>query len=143
MRTCSDQLIVCTNYGSYCHQTLVTETLKDCSNPKKGLSRALDIGPVIIMKFVAETTRLTRLQTLVGLNTTRFDGTGMWGGCRVLLDDGAQFVCGEGPEFDAYRVGWANLLERLSFYQAEEPMAVEIWQRNICNHDLAFEEARR
>ena len=143
MRRYSDRLIVCTDDGTYGRRALVTGPLKDLLEFEKDLSRAWAIGPAVIMKFVAETTRPARLPTLVSLNTIMIDGTGMCGGCRVVLDDGAQFVCVDGPEFDAHRIDWNNLLERLSFYREEERMAIERWQRHVCNLDLAFEEMVR
>jgi ferredoxin--NADP+ reductase len=143
MRICSDRLIVCTDDGSYGRRALVTEPLKELLESEEDLNRAWAIGPAVMMKFVAETTRPYNVPTLVSLNTIMIDGTGMCGGCRVVLDNGAQFVCVDGPEFDAHRVDWNNLLERLSFYRAEERLAVERWQRHVCNLDLAFEEMVR
>ncbi len=140
MRSYSDRLIACTDDGSYGRRALVTGPLKDLLESENDLSRVWAIGPAVMMKFVAETTRPFKVPTLVSLNTIMIDGTGMCGGCRVVLDNGAQFVCVDGPEFDAHRIDWNNLLERLSFYREEERMAVERWQRHVCNLDLAFEE---
>jgi ferredoxin--NADP+ reductase len=136
-------LIVCTDDGSYGRRALVTGPLKEFLESEKDLCRAWAIGPAVMMKFVAETTRPFKVPTLVSLNTIMIDGTGMCGGCRVVMDNGAQFVCVDGPEFDAHRIDWNNLLERLSFYRAEERLAVERWQRHVCNLDLAFEEMVR
>ena len=143
IRTYSDRLIVCTDDGSYGRRALVTGPLKEFLESEKDLCRAWAIGPAVMMKFVAETTRPFKVPTLVSLNTIMIDGTGMCGGCRVVMDNGAQFVCVDGPEFDAHRIDWNNLLERLSFYRAEERLAVERWQRHVCNLDLAFEEMVR
>jgi ferredoxin--NADP+ reductase len=143
MLACSDRLIVCTDDGSYGRPAFVTEPLKELLKSEKDLNRTWAIGPAIMMKFVAETTRPFKVPTLVSLNTIMIDGTGMCGGCRVVLDNGAQFVCVDGPEFDAHRIDWSNLLERLSFYRSEERLAVERWQRHVCNLDLAFEEMVR
>ena len=139
----SDRLIVCTDDGTYGRQALVTEPLQELLESEADLHRAWAIGPAVMMKFVAETTRPYNVPTLASPNTIMIDGTGMCGGCRVVLDNGAQFVCVDGPEFDAHRVDWNNLLERLSFYRAEERLAVERWQRHVCNLDLAFEEMVR
>jgi ferredoxin--NADP+ reductase len=143
MRSISNRIIVCTDDGSYGRRALVTEPLQELIISEKDLARAWAIGPAIMMKFVAETTRPIGLPTLVSLNTIMIDGTGMCGGCRVVLAGGAQFVCVDGPEFDAHKVDWDNLLERLSFYHSEERLAVERWQRHTCNLDLAFEEMAR
>jgi ferredoxin--NADP+ reductase len=86
------------------------------------------IGPAIMMKFCAATTEPFGVPTIVSLNTIMVDGTGMCGGCRVLLEGGAQFVCVDGPEFDAHDVDWDNLLARQQFYKGEEHLAVERWE---------------
>ena len=81
-----------------------------------------------MMKFVTLTTRPFNVPTIVSLNTIMIDGTGMCGGCRVLLDEGAKFVCVDGPEFDGHKVDWTSLLSRLQFYREEEQAAVEHWK---------------
>jgi ferredoxin--NADP+ reductase len=94
-----------------------------------------------MMKFVAATTKPFNVPTLVSLNTIMVDGTGMCGGCRVLMDDGARFVCVDGPEFDAHRVDWASLLSRMAFYRPEEQQAVERWRKgHKCNLERAISE---
>jgi len=95
-----------------------------------------------MMKFVAATTKPYKVPTLVSLNTVMIDGTGMCGGCRVLLDGGAKFVCVDGPEFDAHQVNWELLLSRLSFYKAEEKVSLERWEHQ-CKLDAAVAEAER
>jgi ferredoxin--NADP+ reductase len=128
MRAVSDELIVCTDEGSYGRKALVTEPLKELlESPGKTISRVWAIGPMIMMKFVSLTTQPFGVQTIVSLNTIMVDGTGMCGGCRVLLDDGPQFVCVDGPEFDGHRVQWDNLLSRVQFYKEQEQIAVERW----------------
>jgi ferredoxin--NADP+ reductase len=69
------------------------------------------------------------------------DGTGMCGGCRVLLEDGAQFVCVDGPEFDGHKVDWNSLLSRLQYYKEEERLAVERWEHQ-CKLEAVAEERR-
>jgi hypothetical protein len=66
----------------------------------------------------------------------------MCGGCRVLLDGGAKFVCVDGPEFDAHQVNWELLLSRLSYYKAEEKLAMERWEHK-CKLDAAVAEVER
>ncbi len=128
MRAVSDELIVCTDDGSYGRKALVTEPLKELlESPGKTISRVWAIGPMIMMKFVSLTTQPFEVPTIVSLNTIMVDGTGMCGGCRVLLDDGPQFVCVDGPEFDGHRVQWDNLLSRVQFYREQEQVAVERW----------------
>ncbi len=135
MRTVSDELIVCTDDGSYGRKALVTEPLKELLEDRQNtVAKVWAIGPGIMMKFVALTTRPHNVPTIVSLNTIMIDGTGMCGGCRVLLEDGAQFVCVDGPEFDGHKVDWDNLLSRLSFYKDEEKRAVEHYEHR-CRMD--------
>lgn len=129
MRAVSDELIVCTDDGSYGREALVTEPLKELLEERAGdIARVWAIGPAIMMKFVSMTTEPYDVPTIVSLNTIMIDGTGMCGGCRVLLDEGAQFVCVDGPEFDGHKVDWDNMLSRLQFYEEEEQEAVEQWK---------------
>jgi ferredoxin--NADP+ reductase len=137
MRAVSDELIVCTDDGSYGRKSLVTEPLKELLEQRDGdISRVWAIGPAIMMKFVSLTTKPYEVATIVSLNTIMIDGTGMCGGCRVLLEEGARFVCVDGPEFDAHRVDWDNLLARQAFYREEERLATERWE-----HDCRLESA--
>lgn len=131
----SDELIVCTDDGSYGRKALVTEPLKELLEEHGDtITHVWAIGPAIMMKFVCLTTGQFNVPTTVSLNTIMIDGTGMCGGCRVLLDDGAQFVCVDGPEFDGHKVNWDNMLARLQFYKEEEQIAVEKWE-----HDCRLE----
>jgi len=129
MRAVSDELIVCTDDGSYGRKALVTEPLKELLEQRDGeVSRVWVIGPAIMMKFCALTTQPFGVSTIVSLNTIMVDGTGMCGCCRVQLTDGTKFACVDGPEFDAHQVDWDLLLARQRFYLEEEKQAVEQWQ---------------
>jgi len=142
MRAVSSELIVTTDDGSYGRKALVTVPLKEILEARPGeITKIWAIGPAIMMKFVAATTKPFNVPTIVSLNTIMVDGTGMCGGCRVLMDDGAQFVCVDGPEFDGHRVDWNNLLSRISFYRSEEQSAVERWRESHkCKLDRAVAE---
>ncbi len=136
MRAVSDELIVCTDDGSYGRKALVTEPLKELLEQHDGeITRVWAIGPAIMMKFCAKTTEPFGVKTIVSLNTIMIDGTGMCGGCRVQLTDGAKFVCVDGPEFDAHQVDWDLLLARQRFYLEEEKQAVERW-RHRCQLEV-------
>jgi len=137
MRAVSDELIICTDDGSYGRKAVVTEPLKELLDARKGtIVRAWAIGPAVMMKFVAMATKPYNVKTIVSLNTIMIDGTGMCGGCRVVLDEGTQFVCVDGPEFDAHKVNWDILLSRLRFYGEQERLAVERWKHQ-CRLDSA------
>jgi ferredoxin--NADP+ reductase len=127
MQAASDELIVCTDDGSRGRKALVTEPLKELLEQRK-IDRVWAIGPAIMMKFCAATTEPFGVPTIVSLNTIMIDGTGMCGGCRVQLSEGAKFVCADGPEFDAHQVDWDLMLARQRFYLDEERQAVEQWR---------------
>lgn len=120
MRAVADELIVCTDDGSYGRRALVTEPLGElCERgPKPDLVVA--IGPAIMMKFCAETTRPFGIRTLVSLNTIMIDGTGMCGGCRVTVGNETKFVCVDGPDFDGHQVDFDNMMKRLDAYREQE-----------------------
>ena len=134
MKSLADEFIVCTDDGSYGRKALVTEPLKEAceQNPKPDMSIA--IGPPIMMKFCAETTRPFEVPTLVSLNTIMVDGTGMCGGCRVNVGDEVKFVCVDGPEFDGHKVDFDNMIVRLNSYRDIEIQAHE------CNIDKQVRE---
>ncbi len=128
--------IIVTDDGSYGRKGLVTEPLKElCENWKPDLVVA--IGPAIMMKFCALTTKPYGVHTLVSLNTIMIDGTGMCGGCRVTVGGKMKFVCVEGPEFDGHEVDWDNLMERQRTFK---PWEAE--HHHKCHMDLMIEEGQ-
>ncbi len=129
MRAASDELIVCTDDGSYGRKALVTQPLKELLDAYgTEIKRVWAIGPAIMMKFCVKTVEPFDVPIIVSLNTIMVDGTGMCGGCRVQLKDSAQFVCVDGPEFDGRQVDWDLLMARQAFYHKEEKLAVERWE---------------
>lgn len=121
----ADEHIIVTDDGSFGRKALVTEPLKELcmQDPKPDIVVA--IGPPIMMKFCAETTRPFGVKTLASLNTIMLDGTGMCGGCRVAVGDQTKFVCVDGPEFDAHLVDWNGMMMRLGTYKEIEQEAHE------------------
>ncbi|MBN2113888.1 MAG: sulfide/dihydroorotate dehydrogenase-like FAD/NAD-binding protein [Acidimicrobiia bacterium] len=131
MRSVSDELIVCTDDGSYGRPGLVTEPLRELLEQRPGeIAHIWAIGPAVMMKFVSRTTEPFGVPTTVSLNTVMIDGTGMCGGCRVVVHGGAKFVCVDGPEFDGWQVDWDLLLSRLQYYRPQEQEAMERWQEH-------------
>jgi len=120
MRQIADELIVCTDDGSYGRKALVTAPLKEYCEQEPKPAMVVAIGPPIMMKFCAETTRPYKVPTVVSLNTIMIDGTGMCGGCRVTVGGETKFVCVDGPEFDGHLVDFDNMMKRLNAYKPEE-----------------------
>ncbi len=128
MRAVSDELIVCTDVGSYGRKALVTIPIKELLESGRRLDPIWAIGPALMMKFCALTTRPFGVPTVVSLNSIMVDGTGMCGACRVEVGGQTRFVCVDGPEFDAHQVDWDQLLARQRIYPEQEKLAVERWK---------------
>ena len=119
VRAVSDEVIVTTDDGSSGRKGLVTEALKDLLEREK-VEAVYAVGPVIMMKFVAATTKPFAVKTIVSLNPIMVDGTGMCGGCRVTVGGKTRFVCVDGPEFDGHQVDFEGLMKRLATYRDAE-----------------------
>jgi ferredoxin--NADP+ reductase len=112
MRKCSKAVTTTTDDGSYGRKGLVTHALKDLLDGAAGIKAVYAIGPLPMMKAVADLTRPYGVRTLVSLNTIMVDGTGMCGGCRVTIGGEMKFACVDGPEFDAHKVDFDELMMR-------------------------------
>ena len=119
-RAASDNLYITTDDGSYGEKGFVTTKLKELLEAGVQYDSVLTCGPVVMMKYVAETTRPYGVKTTASLNPIMIDGTGMCGGCRLTVGGERKFACVDGPEFDAHLVDWDSLLERNNFYLGEE-----------------------
>ena len=119
----SDEVIVMTDDGSMGQKGLVTEGVEQVIL-REQVHKCITIGPAIMMKFVALTTKKYNIPTEASLNTIMVDGTGMCGACRVTVGGKTKFVCVDGPEFDAHQVDFDEMLSRLRQYKAEETSAL-------------------
>ena len=114
MRAACTNLYVMTDDGTYGEKGLVTDKLKELIEREgRKYDAVIAIGPVIMMKFVAATTKPHGIKTIVSLNPIMIDGTGMCGGCRVKVDGEIKFACVDGPDFD-------ELMKRNSSYRERE-----------------------
>jgi ferredoxin--NADP+ reductase len=117
----SKEVKITTEDGTMGRKGFVTMELSDMmADPAICPAAVFAIGPVPMMRAVAEVTRPQAIPTFCSLNPIMIDGTGMCGGCRVLLDGETRFACVDGPEFDAHKVDFANLLDRLGTYREHE-----------------------
>lgn len=116
----SDVLMITTNDGSYAAEGLVTEKLRQLIDNGTRIDRVLAVGPIAMMQAVGDVTRKEGIRTIVSLNPIMIDGTGMCGGCRVLIDGKSEFACVDGPEFDAQRVNFEVLVQRNAMYREAE-----------------------
>ena len=132
MAAISDELILTTDNGSAGRKGFVTDPLREmleaeCKKANMSFFApesilVLAIGPVIMMKNVAATTKPFGVKTTASLNTIMVDGTGMCGGCRVMVGGENKFACVDGPEFDAHEVDFANLVMRQQMYKDQEAL---------------------
>ena len=129
MREVSDALYVTTDDGSYGEKGLVTDKLRELIGNGEAIQLVLAVGPVPMMKAVADLTRKHGIKTIVSLNPIMIDGTGMCGGCRVLVGGKSQFACVDGPEFDAHQVDFEVLMQRNRMYRDAEKESLERFQR--------------
>ena len=123
MKAISDTLLVTTDDGTYGHHGFVTDELKRLIQEKTPIELVIGIGPVIMMRAVADVTRPHNIKTVVSLNTIMVDGTGMCGCCRATIGGETKFVCVDGPEFDAHQVDFKELMLRQQMYTREERRA--------------------
>jgi NAD(P)H-flavin reductase len=129
-RACCDELILCTDDGSVGMKGFVSDGIKVVIEGHKDIDEVVAIGPPIMMKACADTTRPHAIKTIVSLNPIMVDGTGMCGGCRVKIGNEVKFACVDGPDFDGHKVDFNDLMMRLRRYKEEEKAALDRWSEN-------------
>ena len=120
MKAVCDDVVIMTDDGSAGRKGLVTEPLKEMCESQCPPAEVVAIGPPIMMKFASMTTEPYKIPTVVSLNTIMVDGTGMCGGCRVNIGGETKFVCVDGPDFDAHKVDWNNMMLRMRSFKTKE-----------------------
>ena len=125
MRDACTNLHIVTDDGSNGRKALVTQVLKELIDAGSQYDAVIAIGPMIMMKFVAETTRPYGIKTIVSMNTLMVDGTGMCGGCRLTVGGETKFACVDGPDFDGHLVDFDEAMRRAAIYKPQEKTAVQ------------------
>lgn len=120
VRAASNEAYIMTDDGSYGERGLVTAKLSQLLHAGRTLDFVLAVGPAPMMRAVARITAPLGIRTMVSLNSIMVDGTGMCGGCRVLLGTESKFACVDGPEFDASLVNFDVLMQRNAMYREKE-----------------------
>ena len=141
MRAVSDELYVTTDDGTYGEKGLVTDKLRQLLDTERQIGLVLAVGPIPMMKAVADLTGQRGVHTVVSLNPIMIDGTGMCGGCRVLVGGKSQFACVDGPEFDAKDVDFNVLIQRNRVYREAEQRSLEEYKKRITDEEKKREEA--
>ncbi len=122
-KSVADNLYMCTDDGSYGFKGVGTARLEALVAEGKTYTRAVAIGPMIMMKFATLTCKKLGIPIQVSMNTLMVDGTGMCGACRVSVGGVTKFACVDGPEFDGYLVDFDEAMRRSAQYKAEEGLA--------------------
>ena len=130
VRRASVEAYVMTDDGSYGEQGLVTKKLSELIAAGRKIDFVLAVGPVPMMRAVARITAPLRIKTMVSLNSVMVDGTGMCGGCRVLLGDKSKFACVDGPEFDSSLVNFEVLMQRNAMYRDQECQSLKYFEEH-------------
>ena len=125
MKAACTNLHLVTDDGSNGRKALVTEVLKELIDAGNQYDAVIAIGPMIMMKFVCETTRPYGIKTIVSMNSTMVDGTGMCGGCGLTVGGETKFACVDGPDFDGHLVDFDESMRRSAMYKAQEKVAME------------------
>ncbi len=128
------EVLVTTDDGSMGRKGLVTEALRDRLASDRTVSEVVAVGPVPMMRAVAETTRPFGVKTTVSLNSIMVDGIGMCGACRVTVGGKVRFACVDGPEFDGHQVDFDELCARLGAFRDQERISLEKFHECRC-HD--------
>lgn len=108
----SNKLIVATDDGSNGNQGFVTDMLQKEIDAGEKFDEVIAIGPLVMMKFVCKVTEKYDIPTMVSMNPVMIDGTGMCGGCRIIVDGETKFACVDGPDFDGHKVDWDSAMKR-------------------------------
>ncbi|TNF26399.1 MAG: NADPH-dependent glutamate synthase [Deltaproteobacteria bacterium] len=139
----SDELVVCTDDGSYGREGFVTVALEEVLRREPKPDLVIAIGPLPMMRACAEVSRPFGVPTVVSLNAIMVDGTGMCGSCRVTVGGSIRFACVDGPEFDAHQVDFEELMSRQRRFRGLEGQALGDY-RKVCEVKLQlFENERR
>ena len=124
-------LMITTDDGSYADKGFVTDKLRQLIDNGTRIDLVVAIGPIVMMKAIAEMTRKENINTVVSLNPIMIDGTGMCGGCRVMIDGKSEFACVDGPEFDGHKVDFSVLVQRNSMYREAEQRSLAEFQQQV------------
>ena len=137
MRALSDETIITTDDGSYGEKGFVTDKLRALYEAGRKLDFVLAVGPVPMMRAVAEVTRPYGTKTMASLNPVMVDGTGMCGGCRVVVGGKSFFACVDGPEFDAHLVDFTILMARNAQYREAEQKSLQAFLEEQAGHQAS------
>ena len=125
LKKVSNKLIITTDDGSNGLQGFVTDRLKEEIEKGEKFDEVIAIGPLVMMRAVCNLTKEYNIPTTVSMNPVMIDGTGMCGGCRVIVDGETKFACVDGPDFDGHKIDWNSALNRQQMFKKYEQQSCE------------------
>ena len=125
MNAVSDKLIITTDDGSNGLQGFVTDRLREELESGEKYDEVIAIGPLVMMRAVCNLTKEFGIPTTVSMNPVMIDGTGMCGGCRVIVGGETKFACVDGPDFDGHKIDWDAAIKRQQMFKAYEKRSCE------------------
>ena len=125
MKAVSNKLIITTDDGSNGLQGFVTDRLKEEIEAGEKFDEVIAIGPLVMMRAVCRVTEQYNIPTTVSMNPVMIDGTGMCGGCRVIVGGETKFACVDGPDFDGHKIDWDAALKRSQMFKPYEKRSCE------------------
>ena len=125
MKEVSDKLIITTDDGSNGLQGFVTDRLREELESGEKYDEVIAIGPLLMMRAVCNLTKEFGIPTTVSMNPVMIDGTGMCGGCRVIVGGETKFACVDGPDFDGHKIDWDAAIKRQQMFKAYEKRSCE------------------
>lgn len=125
LKKVSDKLVITTDDGSNGLKGFVTDRLKELIEDGNKYDAVIAIGPLVMMRAVSNLTKEYGIKTIVSMNPIMIDGTGMCGGCRVIVGGETKFACVDGPDFDGHLIDWNAALERQQMFKTYEKRACE------------------
>ncbi len=125
LKKCSDKLIITTDDGSNGLQGFVTDRLKELLDAGEKFDEVIAIGPLVMMRAVCNVTKEYGIKTTVSMNPVMIDGTGMCGGCRVIVGGETKFACVDGPDFDGHQIDWDSAMKRSKMFKEYEKRSCE------------------
>lgn len=125
MQAVSDKLIITTDDGSNGIQGFVTDRLKEELDAGEKFDEVIAIGPLVMMRAVCKLTEQYGIPTTVSMNPIMIDGTGMCGGCRVVVGGETKFACVDGPDFDGHKIDWDAAIKRQQMFKHKEIQACD------------------
>lgn len=140
VRSCSDEVIIMTDDGSYGEKGVVTAGIEKFIQQEPHVDKAFAIGPPVMMKFSCMLTQKYNIPTDVSLNTIMVDGTGMCGACRLTIGGKTRFVCIDGPEFDGALVDWDEMFKRMGTFKRAEKEELEHFDEHVVPSGMTEKE---